>query len=86
VNRRRGPKPTRNAALFYDAVIDKPGAATGIDARSHWSSPAVPRHRRRRHHPPTPKIKGTAIELVADTFLSDSIPDGPPHVTGRVRV
>ena len=38
------------------------------------------------YHPPTPKIKGTAVESVADTILSDSIPDEPPIVTGRVCV
>ena len=38
------------------------------------------------YHPPTPKIKGTAVESVADTILSDSIPDEPPNVTGAVCV
>ena len=47
VNRCRGPEPTTDAALFYDAVVDEPGAAAVVDARSHQSSPAMPRRRRR---------------------------------------
>jgi len=47
VNRRRGLEPTRDATLFYDAVVDEPGAAAVIDVRLHRSSLTVPRRRRR---------------------------------------